>query len=266
MHFEMVPDRLPEALREVIAKFPPGALQFEVGIQTFDDATSQNISRRQNVAKLEENLRFLREDTGVHVHADLIAGLPGEDLASFGRGFDRLVALGRRRFRSAFSSGCAARRSCGTIREWGMVYSPQPPYEILQNKLLDFATMQRLRRFARYWDLIGNSGNFVETTPLLWGEGSAFRGLMAFADWLAAKLGKLHSIALVALAENLFLFLTTEAHLPPEVVRAALERDWHGGVKRERLHFLEPAEAAEKVRPSRAAHRPARQERHLAQR
>src|SRR6185295_16549237 len=91
VHFEMIPDRLPDALREVIAKFPPGALQFEVGIQTFDEATAKNISRRQNYTKLEDNLRYLRASTGVHVHADLIAGLPGETVESFGRGFDRLI-------------------------------------------------------------------------------------------------------------------------------------------------------------------------------
>ncbi len=51
-----------------------------------------------------------------------------------------------------------------------MVYNPHPPYEILQNRLIDFGTMQKLRRFARYWDLVGNSGNFVETTPLIWGS------------------------------------------------------------------------------------------------
>jgi hypothetical protein len=62
----------------------------------------------------------------------------------------------------------------------GMVYSPHPPYEILQTKLIDFFTMQRLRRFARYWDLIANSGNFVETTPLLWRDGSPFQGFMRF--------------------------------------------------------------------------------------
>ncbi|HEX4120239.1 MAG TPA: cobalamin-dependent protein, partial [Verrucomicrobiae bacterium] len=77
IHFEMIPDRLPEALREVIAKFPRGAMQFEVGIQTFDPAVSKNISRRQDYGRLEDNLRFLRRETGVHVHADLIAGLPG---------------------------------------------------------------------------------------------------------------------------------------------------------------------------------------------
>jgi hypothetical protein len=49
-----------------------------------------------------------------------------------------------------------------------MIYNPYPPYEILQTKLIDFVTMQKLRRFARYWDLVGNSGNFVETLPLIW--------------------------------------------------------------------------------------------------
>ncbi|HBJ85782.1 MAG TPA: B12-binding domain-containing radical SAM protein, partial [Verrucomicrobiales bacterium] len=94
LHFEMVPDRLPEQLRALIRRFPPGAVQFEVGIQTFDDATSKNISRRQNLDRLEDNFRFLREETGVHIHADLIVGLPGEGIESFGRGFDRLVRLG----------------------------------------------------------------------------------------------------------------------------------------------------------------------------
>ena len=51
VHFEMIPDRLPEALREIIAKFPPGALQFEVGIQTFNPQVSQLISRRQDYEK-----------------------------------------------------------------------------------------------------------------------------------------------------------------------------------------------------------------------
>ena len=93
-HFEMIPDRLPAALRDIISQFPAGALQFEVGVQTFNDEVCQRISRRQNIGKLEENFAFLRKETGVHIHADLIVGLPGESLDSFGAGFDRLVKLG----------------------------------------------------------------------------------------------------------------------------------------------------------------------------
>ena len=93
-HFEMIPDRLPAELREVIAKFPPGALQFEVGVQTFNPEVGHHISRRQDYERLADNFRFLRHHTRVHIHADLIVGLPGETMASFGAGFDQLIALG----------------------------------------------------------------------------------------------------------------------------------------------------------------------------
>jgi radical SAM superfamily enzyme YgiQ (UPF0313 family) len=131
LHFEMIPDRLPEALREPIKRFPPGALQFEVGIQTFNEDVSNRISRKQDNAKLADNLRFLRQDTGVHVHADLIAGLPGEDLASFAAGFDRLVALGPQEIQVGILKRLRGAPIARHDEQWGMVYSPTPPYEVL---------------------------------------------------------------------------------------------------------------------------------------
>jgi radical SAM superfamily enzyme YgiQ (UPF0313 family) len=167
-HFEMIPDRLPESLREIIARFPPGALQFEVGVQTFNEEVSRRISRRQNYEKLADNFHFLRRQTAVHIHADLIAGLPGETLESFAAGFDRLIALGPQEIQVGILKRLRGTPIVRHDTEWQMVYNPHPPYEILSNRLIDFATMQRLRRFARYWDLVGNSGNFVEGTPLIW--------------------------------------------------------------------------------------------------
>ena len=82
------------ALREVIAKFPAGSLQFEVGIQTFNEEVGGLIKRRQDYGRLADNFHFLRTATGVHIHADLIAGLPGETVESFAAGFDRLIRLG----------------------------------------------------------------------------------------------------------------------------------------------------------------------------
>src|SRR5947207_7093221 len=141
----MAPDRLPESLREVIARFPPGALQFEVGIQTFNEEVGGLIKRRQNYQRLEENLRFLRSQTGVHIHADLIAGLPGESLESFADGFDRLVALGPQEIQVGILKRLRGTPIIRHDAEWQMVYKAHPPYELLQNRLLDFATMQKLR-------------------------------------------------------------------------------------------------------------------------
>jgi radical SAM superfamily enzyme YgiQ (UPF0313 family) len=138
LHFEMVPDRLPEQLRGLIRQFPAGAVQFEVGIQTFDDATSKNISRRQNLDRLADNFRFLREETGVHIHADLIVGLPGEDIESFGRGFDRLVRLGPQEIQIGILKRLRGTPIVRHDDEYRMIYAPHPPYEILSTREIPF--------------------------------------------------------------------------------------------------------------------------------
>ena len=237
-HFEMIPDRLPEALRDVIAQFPPGALQFEVGVQSFNDEVCNLISRRQDVRKLKDNFQFLRRQTGVHIHADLIAGLPGETLESFGAGFDRLIALGPQEIQVGILKRLRGTPIVRHDREWEMVYSPNPPYEVLQNKLIDFAAMQRLRRFARYWDLIGNSGNFRESTPLIWSQQpSPFGAFLRWSAWLFAQVGRTDSIALPRLAELLFKFLTAEKHSPATVAET-IGRDYTRTGHRDLPEFL----------------------------
>lgn len=229
LHFELVPDRLPEELREKIAAFPAGVLQFEVGIQTFNPEVAVAIHRRQNFARLEENLRYLRGSTGVYIHADLIAGLPGESLESFGNGFDRLIALGPQEIQVGILKRLRGTPIVRHDEEWGMVYSASPPYELLQNRLLDFSTMQRIGRFSRYWDLVGNSGNFAGTTHLVWGgrERSPFAAFLRFSDWLHERSGKRSGIALVALMELIFEFLTTENGLDRAKAADSILADYH---------------------------------------
>jgi radical SAM superfamily enzyme YgiQ (UPF0313 family) len=263
----MIPDRLPAELREIISKFPPGSLQFEVGIQTFNPEVGQLISRRQNYERLAENFNFLRRETGVHIHADLIVGLPGETVESFGAGFDRLIALGPQEIQVGILKRLRGTPIVRHDAEWQMTYGAQPPYEILQNRLINFATMQRLRRFAKYWDLVGNSGNFLETAPLLWRDGSPFQIFLRFSDWLYAELGRTDTIALVRLAEKLFEFLTGELALEKFSTAEILARDWRRGGRRDAPEFLReflPAEHLPRAAVGEKSSLPKRQARHLA--
>jgi radical SAM superfamily enzyme YgiQ (UPF0313 family) len=263
-HFEMIPDRLPAELREIIARFPPGTLQFEVGIQTFNPEVGALISRRQNHDRLAENFNFLRRETGVHIHADLIVGLPGETLESFAAGFDKLVALRPQEIQVGI-----LKRLRGTLivrhdSEWRMIYSAQPPYEILQNKLLDFAAMQRLRRFARYWDMVGNSGNFLESTPLIWRNDSPFQSFLRWSDWLHAKVKRTDGVALLRLMELLFEFFTAELRLEAKVAAEILWRDYKRGGRHDKPGFIKDFLPVEKTSLPRAkTSLPKRQARHL---
>jgi radical SAM superfamily enzyme YgiQ (UPF0313 family) len=290
-HFEMIPDRLPEALREVIAKFPPGTLQFEVGVQTFNPEVAELIRRRQDCARLEDNFHFLREQTGVHIHADLIVGLPGESLESFAAGFDRLVALRPQEIQVGILKRLRGTPITRHDMEWGMVYSPRAPYEVLQTKFMDFTTMQKLRRFARYWDLVNNSGNFVETTPLLWSNSvgqasslscqvcvprpaetgktpvlhSPFHAFLSCSEWLHARTGRTDSIALIRLMELLFDYLTRELKLQPKLVAETLWCDYQRGGRTDKPAFLCEFLSEAEPTPSHWQKTPLkRQARHLA--
>jgi radical SAM superfamily enzyme YgiQ (UPF0313 family) len=202
-HFEVIPDHLPEALKELIVQFPPGALQFEIGIQTLNLKVQKLISRRQDNLKAEANVRWLVAHTQVHLHLDLIAGLPGEDLKSFAEGFDRLVDwLGLTRAQHHEIQLGILKRLRGTpiIRhtdEYQLKFNPNPPYNVLATSTLGFEHMRRMERFARYWDLIANrqasegldDAKAKLLARLLGGTSDArpFERFMAFSDWLYAK-------------------------------------------------------------------------------
>ncbi len=225
VHFEMVPDRLPERLRTLLVRFPPGRVQLEVGIQTLDVATATLIARRQDVVRLEDNLRFLAASTGVHVHADLIAGLPGEDLDSFARGYDRLRALGGQEIQVGILKRLRGAPIARHTTSHGMVFSTTPPYEVLQTAALSFGDLQRIKRFARYHDLVVNSGRLPATAALLLAGPSAFASFLAFADWLWTMTGARHGLALARLASLVHRFLVEERGIAAAVVDETLTRD-----------------------------------------
>lgn len=268
LHFEMVPDRLPAGLKTLISAFPAGALQFEVGIQTFNSEVAARIQRRTNFGKLAENFAFLRASTGVHIHADLIVGLPGEDLASFASGFDRLIELGPQEIQVGILKHLKGTPLGRHSDPFDMCYSPLPPFEILQNAQLSFAVVHRMRRFARLWDLFANSGNFSTTLSTLWEDGSPFQGFMAFSEFIHQTLGKTHKISLARQAEALFNFrCQTLGHDPLQAAEGVL-RDFQWAGRSEIPHFLRahlPMEAFKLGRRGKArAAIPARQARHLS--
>jgi radical SAM superfamily enzyme YgiQ (UPF0313 family) len=249
-HFELVPDHLPEALKETIATFPPGALQFEIGIQSFNPEVQVLVSRRQDNAKAADNIRWLCEHSHAHLHVDLIAGLPGENVASFARGFDQLVGLGAHEIQFGILKRLRGTPIIRHTGPFGMVYDPYPPYTVLATSQVDFATMQRLVRFARYWDLVANSGRFANTIHTLLGA-QPFENFMAFSDWMYTRTDATHRIALDRLANLVKEWLQLRG-MDREAAAALVASDYAGRIDH----------AADKAQSAAAA--PARQLRHLA--
>ncbi|MDH5425536.1 MAG: B12-binding domain-containing radical SAM protein [Gammaproteobacteria bacterium] len=225
LHFELIPDHLPEKLKDIIKKFPEGRLQFEIGIQSFDEHIQQTISRKQNNLKSEENIRWLVQDTTAHLHTDLIVGLPGETLQTFAKGFDKLVALGPHEIQVGILKRLRGTPIIRHSFEYQIKYNPVAPYNILKNKDVSFDDMQRMSRFARYWDLIANSGRFKYSLPLLLGD-TPFKNFMALSDWLFQTTDQTHKISLNRLFTLLYKAMTRCLNMTADQVASVLTQDF----------------------------------------
>ena len=269
LHFELVPDHLPDALKAMVARFPPGVLQFEIGIQTFNPAVQTAIARRQDNEATVANIRWLLEHTQAHLHTDLIFGLPGETWESFALGFDRLHALGPHEIQLGVlkrlrGTPLAQRSAPGQEAQDGMLYASEPPYTVLQTGAVSAGQVQAFIRIARYWDLLVNSGRFGQGSQLLLQGASAFAALSDFAEWLWLRTGSTSALTPEDLLDALFDFLTEVRALPVDAVRAALLADYVASGARSNPRALQGLlPRREKQAPLKQA-RAARQVRHQA--
>ncbi|QSZ40720.1 DUF4080 domain-containing protein [Sulfurimonas aquatica] len=206
-HFEVIPDHFPESLREKIKLFPHGALQLEIGIQTLNLEVANSISRQLKLDKIEDNISFLENETTAHIHLDLIVGLPGESLGSFGANLDKLVSMSSCEIQIGILKKLSGTYIKRHDEEFAMVYSDIPPYDILKNSLLSFNDIQDMKRFARFWDLTFNSGNFKKSILLLWKEESVYKNFSDFSKWIYSQTDSTWKISLQRLGELLFRYL-----------------------------------------------------------
>jgi radical SAM superfamily enzyme YgiQ (UPF0313 family) len=209
VHFEMVPGLFPPELREKLRRFPEGTLRLEIGIQTLNPQVSALINRPGDGETALELLRFLSEKTMATVHADLIAALPGEDINSFAEGFDRLwLALSGPAVPEAVSGAAPGlvrdRRfeiQLGILKllpgtplaryreSHGMIFSPLPPYEALGTAALPGPELDRIKNFARFWEILVNRRPFPKL-PIAPAGRKVFWGFMELAGKLLARFGR----------------------------------------------------------------------------
>ena len=233
LHFEMLPDRFPDELREALAAFPPRSLQLEIGLQSLNPAVLTTIRRPQDLDRAADNLRFLREQTHAWLHTDLIAGLPGETPESFAAGFDRLFALGPHEIQLGILKKLPGAPLARHDDAYAMRYDPAPPYEVRSTRDWPAEHLVRSARFAHYWDAFVNSQRFIPAAPLIWhGTPSVFGAFMELSDWLAARFPREHGVPLADLVEALFDFLTQVRGVAPAVAADALLRGYrHAGAR-----------------------------------
>lgn len=186
-HFEVGADLFDEETMSILENAPKGLFQIEAGVQSTNEKALAAVCRKTDTAKLLENIRRLRAGGNVHIHADLIAGLPHEDYGSFAHSFDSVYRAGPHQLQLGFLKflkGTRLRREAdeteGMDTANGYKYRKAPPYEILSGGCLDFEELGRLKGIASLVDKYYNSGRFACSLDYL--TSKAFETPFAFYE------------------------------------------------------------------------------------
>lgn len=201
-HLELHPQLITEDFISAIEKAPDGRFRFETGFQSANPQTLKEIRRPQNSKKSAETIARLASLKKFHVHADLIAGLPLEDINSFKQSFDMLFSARPDHIQLGFLKLLPGTKLHEKADDYGYKSFSNPPYEIISSSTMSYDDLQHLHRVEEILEALWNSGKFKHTMRLLLSAKTPFdlfADIAAFAkevnfdfatrDW--KKLGKL---------------------------------------------------------------------------
>ena len=180
-HFEICAELLDEESFELLAAFPKGKIQLEIGVQSINPDTLVRVDRSPKTERLIANITRLHGMGNMHIHADLIAGLPGEDFASFARSFDALY--GRcDMLQLGFLKLLRGSKLRHNADDFGCVYSSEPPYEVLSTDTISFDELCRLHDVDDANDRYSGGAFERAMTIIMARTKSPFYTLLSIAD------------------------------------------------------------------------------------
>ena len=162
-HFEIAGDILDEESIEILNSAPKGSIQLEIGMQSFNEKTLAYINRKTNTAKLIENIKKLLAPGNLHIHIDLIAGLPFEDLESFEHSFDTGYNLRSNMLQLGFLKLLHGAEMRENFEKYPCEFSKEPPYEVISTQWTDENDLSLLHKVEDALERLCNSGRFIGT-------------------------------------------------------------------------------------------------------
>lgn len=187
-HFEVTADLLTEEELDFMATLRPGLIQLEIGVQSTCPETLKEIRRYVDFDKLSHIVRRIHAGNNIHQHLDLIAGLPYENLERFKQSFNDVYALQPEQFQLGFLKVLKGSYMREKAEDYGLVYRPEPPYEIMATKWLSYDDVLVLKGVEEMVEVYYNSRQFENS--LEWLEkkfDSAFEMYDSLARWYEAQ-------------------------------------------------------------------------------
>jgi len=220
-HFEVAADLFDDEALDLLATAPAGLFQMEAGLQSFHAATLDACDRHTDMAKLVDRIQLVLAPGNIHLHIDLIAGLPEEDFVTFGRSFDNAFELHPHQLQLGFLKFIHGSKL--RMEKWGARFAPDPPYEVLSTPWITYAELRRLHDAAEAVERIHNSGRFTLAEELVLTHTGMrpFELYLLLGSRMAQKRGRWRLDALTRMVHDTLLSLG----VPGDALRDAMVLD-----------------------------------------
>ena len=221
-HFEIEGSLLDEETFDILKKAPKGAIQVEIGLQSFNRDTLGAINRRRDTDVLSENIRRIVSLGNIHVHIDLIAGLPYEDIYSFEKSFNKALSLEPHMLQLGFLKllyGSELRENTDYVFD----FDEEPPYEVRSTPHISRKELFDLHKIEDVLERLYNSSRFKNTCKYLHSlYESPFLMYKGFAEYLSEhKTGN----SLDDFSFDVFTYFSSQKHVSADVLRDKMAYD-----------------------------------------
>ncbi|MGN0520342.1 MAG: DUF4080 domain-containing protein [Candidatus Fimenecus sp.] len=226
-HFEIAGDILNDALIDLLATALKGAIQLEIGLQSFNETTLASIHRKTDTQKLIRNIKRLIVPRNIHIHIDLIAGLPYEDYASFADSFNKAFFLAPDMLQFGFLKLLYGAPMRENAVEYPCAFSEAPPYEVQSTPWLSETDLQKMHGIEDAFDRIWNSGRFRRTVQYAFSvtKTEPFTFFADFAEYLSAKNASTEKVPLDVYSESFFTYLCSLSQTDNIILRDTMVCD-----------------------------------------
>ena len=183
-HFEIAADIMTQEEIDLLAQMRPGLVQLEIGVQSTNEKTLREINRFVNTAHIAKVVEELKKSANVHIHLDLIAGLPFEDYETFITSFNEVYAMRPEQLQLGFLKVLKGSPMEERKEAYGLFYQENPPYEVLRTNWLSYERVLKLKQVEEMVEIYHNSNQFCHMLPVLEQEfENAFAMFEALADY-----------------------------------------------------------------------------------
>jgi radical SAM superfamily enzyme YgiQ (UPF0313 family) len=166
-HFEMAGNLIDQEMLDILRQAPPGLFQFEIGVQSTNPQTIELIQRKTDFSRLSKMVKQIGSYQNIHLHLDLIAGLPGEDYQSFKHSFNDIFDLSPNRIQLGFLKLLKGSGLRLDAQQYGYQFTTYPPYQVLKNRNISYSELLKLERIEDLVEKYYNAHGFQHTLSYL---------------------------------------------------------------------------------------------------